>query len=94
MIVERRKKRAENMHKHSFIDKHPIGVSILMGLFMKLLHEFISTILMTAHAYFIDMPSDLMIIIYLTIATAVVFLLYMWWHYPEFIGIKLIKKRK
>ena len=74
------------MRKHNFIDKHPIGGSILIGFFMMVLRELISTVFMAPHALIFGMPSELMKLIYMVISAIIVFLLYKWWFSPEFEG--------
>ena len=74
------------MRRHGFIDKHPMGASILMGLFLFILNEIIRSVLSTIHTMVFGSLPELMAIVYMFIGVAVSSLLYKWWFSPEFEG--------
>lgn len=74
------------MRKHKLTDKHPIIASILIGLFMMILHELVMAVFQIVHYMIAGTPSELMSILYMVIGTLLVFLFYKWWFAPDFEG--------
>ena len=74
------------MHKHRFVDKHPIGGSILTGFFLLLINEALRTLMYFIHIAVFKEILPVFSILYMLIGAFITFFIYKQWFAPEFAG--------
>ena len=75
------------MKKHNFVDKHPIGASLIIGILMLLLIQVIGAIPASVYTVVTTKESPLLNLLCMIAATAIVMLIYKKRFAPEYKGV-------